>query len=333
MTNSERIRIEQEKLEEIRAEAARKTRDEMREVSDKVDARNDARRDGTFQSEAAGESRKADQAKIDQAKTAEALHKEQMARERQQKEDREKEDRQKTEDRQKEDLRAKTREHVKEETEKQVKKEMHDYVSRARGQVQERPDGPAMTPGVVHDPLKMAVAVDHPGLTDAEKAMAATAGWAVGAGWHEREAERKQELMQSERGKLDGDRVHAQEKPEPEKEKQHHEPEKTPESRADQAVKDRDNAVSDVKENVRKDHEDQQAGETGKDIKERADLEGTGKVTVTQAEEMTHGKGAKEHADKQFDQWFDRHEQQELDSAGVSRDPASYEREQEDEMQ
>ena len=346
MTNADRIRIEQEKLEEIRAEAARKVQEDMREVSDKVNARKEAHAEGNLdEDKAAADWRKTDEVKINERNQREALHKEQLNRERQQKDEREKEDRQKTEDRQKEDLRAKTREHVKEETEKQVKKEMHDYVSHARRQVQQQQsDGPAMTPGVVNDPVKMAVAIDHPGLTDTEKAMAATAGWAVGAGWHEREAERKQELMQGERAKLDGDKAHAQEKepekakpaePEKEKEKQHHEPEKTPEARADQAIKDRDKAVSDVKENVRKDHEDQQSGDTGKDIQDRAKLESTGKVTVAQAEEMTHGAGSKERADKQYDQWFDKNESQELDKAGVSRDPCSYEqeREHEDEMQ
>ena len=84
-----------------------------------------------------------------------------------------------------------------------------------------------------------------------------------------------------------------------------------------------------MKENVRKDHEDQQVGETGLDKKQRADLESTGKVTVQQAEEMTHGKGSKEHADQQFEQWFTRNETQELDKAGVSRDPSDYEREDE----
>ena len=44
---------------------------------------------------------------------------------------------------------------------------------------------------------------------------------------------------------------------------------------------------------------------------------------------MTHGKGSKAHADQQFEQWFDKHETQELDKAGVSRDPEDYEREDE----
>ena len=361
MTNSEHIRLEQEKLAEIRKEAERNAQANHEEIRARAQARIDADKTGNLDNGKANDQRQAEMHTKEREAARAALLKEQMARERQQKEDREKEDRQKTEDRQKEDLRAKTREHVKEETEKAVEKEMHEYVSRARGQVQQQQsDGPAMTPGVVNDPLKMAVAIDHPGLTDTEKAMAATAGWAVGQGWHERESERKQELMQGERAKLDGDKAHAPEK-EPEKEKpaepekqqekeeerekqaepekqqqeKQHEPEKTPEARHDQAVKDRDDAVSNVKENVRKDHEDRQVGETGKDVKERADLESTGKVTVTQAEEMTHGQGAKDHADKQFDNWFDKHEQQELDSAGVSRDPGSYEQEQEreDEMQ
>jgi hypothetical protein len=192
----------------------------------------------------------------------------------------------------------------------------------------------------------MAVAADSPALSDTEKSMAKAAGWAVGGGWHEREAERKKELMQRERDTRHVERAQRTHAPETVKPREWQDPDKdffavhfsrqrgmTPEARADQAIKDRDNAVSDVKENVRKDHEDQQSGETGKDIQDRAKLE-KGGATVQQAEEMTHGKGAKEHADKQYDAWFDKNESQELDKAGVSRDPSSYEQEQEreDEM-
>ncbi|MEB8535378.1 hypothetical protein [Acidithiobacillus ferriphilus] len=260
--------------------------------------------------------------------------------------------------------------------------------------------GPAMTPRTVSDPVALAAAIDHPALTDDEKLILSKAGYAVGEGWHNREAERKEQLMQGERDKRDDDRVKPDARPDrggeaarangdqqkdgqqqqearpdffedmfakggdmgrqpdresraPERngdqqrEGQRQEQERpdyfeqifarekgqthdrTPEQKAADAVQERDQAVTGVKENLRKDHEDQQVGETVQDKGERANLESTGRVTVKQAEEMTHGKGNKEHADRQFEQWFDKHETQELDKAGVSRDPGDYERDDE----
>jgi len=63
--------------------------------------------------------------------------------------------------------------------------------------------GPAMTPRMLSDPLAMAAAMDHPGLTDDQKLILSKAGYAVGEGWHNREAERKEQMMQAERQKRD----------------------------------------------------------------------------------------------------------------------------------
>ncbi|MBW9247870.1 MAG: hypothetical protein GJU72_02015 [Acidithiobacillus ferriphilus] len=261
--------------------------------------------------------------------------------------------------------------------------------------------GPAMTPRTVSDPVALAAAIDHPALTDDEKLILSKAGYAVGEGWHNREAER---IMQGERDKRDDDREKSDARPDRDREtarangdRQKEGPEKqgdrpdffeevlskerdrsqadrekqaperrnndqkqqqegqrqeqerpdffeqhfskkqdraqsqdrTPEQRLNEAVQDRDDAVSAVKEDLRKDHEDQQVGETVQDKGERANLESTGKITVQQAEEMTHGKGSREHADQQFERWFERNESKELQDAGVSRDPQDYEREDE----
>lgn len=340
MSAADQIRIEQEKLDRIRRETEKEEQEFIAEMRGKLRAQKEAGRDGGLDRDAQREALREAQKRTDDFKDRIQRQQDQEKRDRQQKADQAKTDEQKQsdqrkadqakkDDQQKEDLRAAARSKAREETEKLVKEGLEKHVQERQERIMSGAlAGPPMTPGM-DDPLKMAAAMDHPGLTDTEKALAATAGWAVGQGWHEREAERKQALMQGERGKLDGDKAHAPEKTEPEKEKeeekQHHEPEKTPEARADQAVKDRDNAVSDVKENARKDHEDQQVVETGKDIQDRAKLESTGKVSARDAEAMTHGKGSKEKEDRKFEEWYSKNETQELEEAGVSRDAHDYE--------
>jgi len=63
--------------------------------------------------------------------------------------------------------------------------------------------GPAMTPRMLNDPVAMAAAMDHPGLTDDQKLILSKAGYAVGEGWHNREQDRKDQMMQAERQKRD----------------------------------------------------------------------------------------------------------------------------------
>ena len=401
---ADRIRIEQEKLNEIRAEAAQRMQKEWEDIQDKARARLDAGRDGGLDQGKAEDQRRADaQRKTDQDDRAQRFE-DQAKRDQANKDRQQKTDQQKKDDHRQEDIRAEARAKTRAETEKLVKEGLAQHVADRQERIMAGSStGPAMTPRTVNDPIAMAAAVDHPALTDDEKLILSKAGYAVGEGWHNRESERKEQLMQSERAKRDDDRQKADARPDrdggaarangdqqregqrqeqearpdffedmfakggdresqparesraPERngdqqrEGQRQEQERpdyfeqifsptqdhaktddrTPEQRASEAVQERDKAVSDVKENVRPDHEDMQVGETAHDKKERADLESTGKVTVRQAEEMTHGKGSKAHADQQFEQWFDKHETQELDKAGVSRDPEDYEREDE----
>ena len=406
---ADRIRIEQEKLNEIRQEAAQRMQKEWEDIQDKARARLDASRDGGLDEGKADDQRRADaqrkadqddraQRFEDQAKRDQAHKSEQQKTDDQRQSDQRKTDQQRTDDQQKEDHRAEARAKARVETERMVKEGLERHVADRQERIMAGSStGPAMTPRVMNDPIAMAAAVDHPALTDDQKLILHNAGYAVGEGWHNREAERKQELMQAERDKRDDDRVKNDARPDreggaarangeqqkegaqkqadrpdffeevlskerdrsqPDREKQAPErngdhtqakdgqrqeqgrpdffeqhfsqsQDRTPEQRAAEAVQERDQAVSGVKENARSDHEDQQVGETAKDIKDRAAMESTGRVTVAQAEEMTHGKGSKAHADQQFEQWFDKHETQEIDKAGVSRDPGDYEREDE----
>ena len=356
MKASDHIRIEQERLEQIRAAVERRMEDERNEIRDKVEARKEAHREGRLDEDKAAEDwRKNDEPKLDRQKEQARLAADQMRREQQQKADRDKEedqrkaDQQKRDDQQKEDLRAETRLKGKEETERVVKEELKKHGEMRQEKIMAGSStGPAMTPSMINDPIRMAAAMDHPGLNDDQKLVLHNAGYAVGEGWHNREAQRKQELMQGEREKMekgkgrDSDRYKT-DSPEKSKgvDREEHkdfhsdlhgrekEPEKTPEQKHEEAVQARDDAVSDAKEAARGEHEDQQVGETGKDRKERADLESTGKVTYTEAEEMTHGKGSREKAERQFEEWYNKHEDKVLADQGVSRDPKDYEMEDE----
>ena len=352
---ADRIRIEQEKLNEIRAEAARRMQKEWEDIQDKARARLDAGRDGGLDEGKADDQRRADaQRKIDQddraqrfedqAKRDQAHKQEQQKSDDQRQSDQRKADQQKKDDQRQEDIRAEARAKARNETEKLVKEGLKRHVSDRQERIMAGSStGPAMTPATVGDPIAMAAAIDHPGLTDDQKLILHNYGYAIGDGWHNREAEQKEQLMQGERQKRDDlqktFRDREKEGPQTDhpdffedifKKRDEPAPERsTPEQRHADAVQERDQAVSDVKENTRTDHEDQQIGETVQDKGERANLESTGKVTVGQAEEVTHGKGSKEHADQQFEKWFERHEDKELQDAGVSRDPADYEREDE----
>lgn len=352
------IRIEQEKLDAIRDEADKKALDFITEERARVKALKDALADRItdaqkIRDQVADTQKKSDEQKADEQRKA---------------------DQQRKDDRQKEDHRAEARAHAREETERLVKEELAKHVREAPEPIMSGSSrGPAMTPGM-NDPIRMAAAMDHPGLSDDQKLILHNAGYAVGEGWHNREETRKAELMQGERQKRDDvradfqqrggvgkeddffaglyskDAKEGQDAPVQQQDQQnqnitqeqhadffeeHFSEEKhqdrTPEQKAAEAVQAKDDAVSDIKEDLRKDHEDQQIGETGKDRKERADLESTGKVTVKQAEEMTHGKGSKEREDQQFEEWYEKHEDKELEEAGVSRDAHDYEIEMEDE--
>lgn len=414
MSAADRIRLEQEKLDQIRKDTERRMGDEWKEILDKVNARKDAHREGHLDEDKASDDwRKNDEVKLneqkdrarrfeDQAKRDQAHRSEQKKTDDQRQSDQRKADQQRKDDQRQEDIRAEARAKARVETERMVKEGLERHVADRQERIMAGSStGPAMTPATVNDPVAMAAAVDHPGLTDDQKLILSNAGYAVGEGWHNREAERKEQLMQAERDKRDSDRVKPDDRPDrddgaterngdrqkdgqqkqdarpdffedmfakggdrgqqPDREKQpqerngdqqregqrqeqdrpdyfeqhfsraraDHAQDRTPEQRAAEAVRERDDAVAGVKENARTDHEDQQVGETVQDKGDRANLESTGKVTVRQAEEMTHGKGSKEHADRQFEKWFDKHETQELDKAGVSRDPGDYEREDE----
>lgn len=367
------IRIEQEKLDAIRAETDKKALDFITEERARVKALKDAQADHLTDAKKIREHVAETQKKFSEINERIERQDDAVKREDQRKsddqkaDDQRKADQQKRDDQQKEDHRAEARAHAREETERLVKEELEKHVREAREPIMSGSSrGPAMTPGM-NDPIRMAAAMDHPGLSDDQKLILHNAGYAVGEGWHNREEARKTELMQSERGKRDDARADFQqrggvgrdddffadlyskdEQDAPIRQEQdqqqdrtpeqradffedHFSEERTPEVRADDAVQARDDAVSDVKEDSRKEHADQQVGETGRDVKERADLESTGKVTVKQAEEMTHGKGSHERDDQQFEEWYNKNETQELDDAGVSRDPHDYEIELEDE--
>lgn len=375
------IRIEQEKLDAIRDEADKKALAFIAEERARIKALKDAKADKItdakkIREHVADVQKKSDDindriARQDDAVKREDRYKEEQRKSDEQKaDDQRKADQQKRDDQQKEDHRAEARSHAREETERLVKEELEKHVRESREIIMSGSSrGPAMTPGM-NDPIRMAAAMDHPGLTDDQKLILHNYGYAVGEGWHNREEQRKTELLQAEREKRDDAKADFQQRggvgkdddffaglyskvaeerqdvpvqqdqqdqqnqgrtPEQRADffEEHFSEDRTPEARAAEAVQARNDAVSDVKESVRKEHEDQQVGETGKDIKERADLESTGKVTVTQAEEMTHGKGSKEREDQQFEEWYSKNETQELEDAGVSRDAADYEMEDE----
>ena len=392
MDSADHIRIEQDRLDEIRRETEKKGQEFIAEMREKLRAQKEAGRDGELNRNAQRDSLREDQKRTDELKDRFQRQADQEKRERQQKadqtktdeqrqSDQRKADQQKKDDQRAEDIRASAREKARSETEKLVKEGLDRYVQDRQHKIMAGSShGPAMTPAVMNDPIAMAAAIDHPGLTDDQKLILSKAGYAVGEGWHNREAERKEELMQGERQKRDdareaapeqkrdqeksrsdeqrpdffadyhsrepeqgqtqekvrepgqrqGDREQQRDQQQPDFFSDHYSKTgKTEEQRAAEAVQARDDAVADVKDSVKKEHTDQQVGETGRDIKERADLESTGKVTVQQAEEMTHGRGSHEAEDRKFEKWYDKHEGQELDKAGVSRDPKDYEKEQE----
>ena len=390
MSNADQIRVEQEKLDQIRRETEKKGQEFIAEMREKLRAQKEARADGGIDRDAQREILREAQKRTDEFKDRLQRQQDQEKRERQAKADRNKTDEQKRDDQRKaeqqkaddqraEDIRAQAREKARTETERLVKEGLDRHVSDRQEKIMAGTShGPAMTPGM-NDPIRMAAAMDHPGLTDDQKLILSKAGYAVGEGWHNRETERKEELMQAERQKRDDaresapekrqeqedkgrddffadhysnkDQEKSQEQARPQEQKQgdreqqqdqqqrpdffaeHYssKTDKTDEQRAAEAVKARDDAVSDVKDAVKKEHTDQQVGETARDIKERADLEATGKVTVAQAEEMTHGKGSHEAENRKFEKWYDKHETEELDKAGVSRDPKDYEKDYEQE--
>lgn len=349
MNAADQIRIEQEKLDQIRRETEKKGQEFIAEMREKLQAQKEAKADGGIDRDAQREILREAQKRTDEFKDRLGRQQEQEKRERQQKadqnktdeqrkDDQRKADQQKADDQRAEDIRAQAREKARADTEKLVKEGLDRHVQDRQHKIMAGSErGPAMTPRVMNDPIAMAAAMDHPALTDDQKLILSKAGYAVGEGWHNREDARKQEFMQAERQKRDDARESAPEKrPEQKQEKRddffadhYSKPGKTEEQRAADAVQARDDAVSDVKEAVKKEHVDQQVGETSHDIKERADLEATGKVTVQQAEEMTHGRGSHEAEDRRFEKWYDKNEQQELDKAGVSHDPKDYEKEQE----
>ena len=391
---ADQIRIEQDKLAEIRQQAAERLQAELADMQEKARARQDAERDGTLDPGKADDQRKAEESRQAEMADRVAKFRDQQQRDRAGKEqqqksddqrqsDQRKADQQKADDQRQEDIRAEARAKARAETERMVKEGLEQHVADRQEKIMAGSStGPAMTPAIVNDPVAMAAAIDHPGLTDDQKLILHNAGYAVGEGWHNREAERKEQLMQGERQKKDDlqkafhDREKQPDRPDffegvlskerdrsqPDREKQAPErngdqqkegpqkqadrpdffeqhfarekgqaqaPERTPEQKTADAVQERDKAVSNVKENVRPDHEDMQVGETAKDIKDRAAMESTGRVTVAQAEELTHGKGSREHNDQQFEKWFERHKDKELQDAGVSRNPGDYEREDE----
>ena len=322
MSAADQIRIEQEKLDQIRRETEKEGQEFIAEMREKLRAQKEAGRDGGLNRDAQREALREAQKRTDDFKDRIQRQQDQEKRERQQKtdqnktdeqkqSDQRKADQQKKDDQQKEDHRAEARAKTGEETERVVKEELRKHVENRQEKIMAGSvNGPAMTPGTINDPIRMAAAMDHPGLTDDQKLILNNAGYAVGVGWHNREAQRKEELMQAERQKTADLRADFQ-------------------KREGATTADRDDAVSDAKENSRKDHEDQQVGETGKDKKERADIESNGKFSVKEAEEMTHGEGSKEKEDRKFEEWFSRNKDQELDKQGISQDAKDYEQENE----
>jgi len=238
-----RIIFDQDKLDAIRAETERRMAEVRRELLDKVNARKDAHREGHLDEDRAAEIwRENDEKKVAEIKEHAQRQYEQEKRERIAKADQEKRDQQKRDDQRSEAIRAETREKMRAETERLVKdalkkhveartkekpdEKLHDKQEQAEGQRQgqrAKPEpapaqaptqeqerimagassGPTMTPRMLNDPVAMAAAMDHPGLTDDQKLIMARAGYGVGEGWHNREADRKDAMMQAERQKRD----------------------------------------------------------------------------------------------------------------------------------
>jgi len=187
--------------------------------------------------------REHDEKKLREYKEHAQQQAEQAQRERIAKADQEKRDQQKRDDQRREDIRAQTREKMRAETERRVKEALREHVeSRAKEKPDEKAQdkqeqaegqryqdrqakpestqapapaqeqdrimagasrGPTMTPRMLSDPLAMAAAMDHPALTDDQKLIMEKAGYSVGEGWHNREADRKEAMMQAERQKRD----------------------------------------------------------------------------------------------------------------------------------
>ena len=129
---ADRIRIEQEKLNEIRQEAARRMQKEWEDIQDKAKARLDASRDGGLDEGKAEDQRRADaqrkadqddraQRFTDQAKRDQANKDQQQKTDDQRQSDQRKADQQRNDERQKEDHRAEARAKARDETEKLVK--------------------------------------------------------------------------------------------------------------------------------------------------------------------------------------------------------------------
>lgn len=106
------------------------------------------------------------------------------------------------------EMRAKAREHAREKAKEVIRKEQEkDQQKQMHGASQE---GPSMKPGTGNqqrDQLEMAAALDHPGLTDGQKAELARQGVAVGEGWHNREEARKKEAEARESRKTPQDKA------------------------------------------------------------------------------------------------------------------------------
>jgi len=246
-SNATRIIFDRDKLDEIRRETERRMAEVRKELTDKVNARKDAHREGHLDEDRAAEIwRETDEKRLREYKEHAQRQADQEKRERITKADQEKRDQQRRDDQRSEDILAQTREKMRAETERRVKDALKDHVeNRAKEKPDEKPQdkqehaegqrrdhkakpepkpeptqapapaqeqerimagasrGPAMTPRMISDPLAMAAAMDHPALTDDQKLIMARAGYTVGEGWHNREAERKEQMMQAEREKRD----------------------------------------------------------------------------------------------------------------------------------
>jgi len=243
VSNANQIIFDQEKLDAIRRETERRMAEVRKELLDKVNARKDAFREGNLDEDRASEIwREHDEKKLREYKEHAQRQAEQEKRERIAKADQEKRDQQKRDDQRSEAIRAQTREKMRAETERRVKEALKEHVeNRAKEKPDEKPQdkqehakgqerqakpepkpapaqapaqqqdrimagaskGPAMAPRMLSDPLAMAAAMDHPAMTDDQKLIMARAGYVVGEGWHNREAERKEAMMQAERQKRD----------------------------------------------------------------------------------------------------------------------------------
>lgn len=370
---ADQIRIEQEKLNEIRQEAAQRMQKEWEDLQDKARARLDASRDGRLDEGKADDQRRADaQRKADQDDRAQRFEdqakRDQANKDRQQKTDEQRQsdqrkaDQQKKDDQRQEDIRAEARAKARAETEKLVKEGLEQHVADRQEKIMVGSStGPAMTPRTVGDPVAMAATMDHPALTDDEKLILSKAGYAIGEGWHNRESERKEQLMQGERDKRDDDRVKPGARPDRGGEargangdQQKEGPEKQGDrpdffeevisKEMDRGQLDRDKPAPE-RNNDQKQQEGQRHEQGRPDFFEQHFAREKGQAqthdrtpeqkaadAVQERDQAVTGVKEnlrKDHEDQQFEKWFERNESRELQDAGVSRDPADYERDDE----